>query len=259
MGSDAVRETTGHAAVVRLNRERKRNALSGALLRDLTRLVTEAGEDPAVAGIILTGGERCFSAGADLNEALEVTTPAEFEPFARAAADLNSAIEENPKPVIAVIHGPCVTGGLEIAMACDERIAADGSTFAMTSSKIGSVAGFGGTQRLPRLVGPSAAKRIMFGSQTVGSSEAHRLGLVDVVAAAEEVQPIAVERIEEYAKVGPLSIALTKRAVNHGMQLPLASGLEFERALCARAFATEDKAEGMRAFLEKRVPHFQGR
>lgn len=255
----AVRETIGHAAIVRLDREDKRNALSGALLRALTRLVAEAGDDPVVAGIVLTGGERYFSAGADLNEALQVTTPAQFEPFARAAAELTSAIEENPKPVLAVIHGPCITGGLEIAMACDERIAAHGATFAMTSSRIGSVAGFGGTQRLPRLIGPSAAKRMMFSSQTVNSSEARRLGLIDVVAPARDVLTIALERIEEYAKVGPLSIALTKKAVNHGMQIPLASGLELERALCARAFATEDKAEGMRAFLEKRVPHFQGR
>jgi enoyl-CoA hydratase/carnithine racemase len=255
----AVCEVVGRAAVVRMNREDKRNALSGALLHDLTRLVTEAGKDESVSGIVLTGGRRCFSAGADLAEAVQVKTPADFEPFAAAAAELNRAIEENPKPVIAVIHGPCITGGLEVAMACDERIAARGSTFAMTSSRIGSVAGFGGTQRLPRLVGLPAAKRMMFSSRIMAADEALNMGLIDELAPAEDTLPIALSRIDEYSKVGPLSIALTKRAVHFGAQLPLAAGLELERALCARAFATADKEEGMRAFLEKRVAHFNGR
>lgn len=255
----ASRETIGHAAVIRLEREEKRNALSGALLKQLTALVTEAGEEEGIAGIILTGGPRYFSAGADLAEAVKVTTPAEFEPFARAAAELNSAIERNPRPVLAVIHGPCMTGGLEVALACDERIAAHGATFAMTSARIGSVAGFGGTQRLPRLIGPAAAKRMMFSSRVVDDAEALELGLIDVLAAGDDVLGIALERVESYAVVAPISVSLTKRAVNEGLQLPLASALELELALCARAFATEDKAEGMRAFLEKRVAHFKGR
>jgi enoyl-CoA hydratase/carnithine racemase len=255
----AVRDTVGCAAIVRMNRENKRNALSGGMLRELTMMVAEAGRDDAVSGIVLTGGRRYFSAGADLAEAVQVKTPADFEPFAAAAADLNRAIEENPKPVIAVIHGPCITGGLEVAMACDERIAAQGSTFAMTSSRIGSVAGFGGTQRLPRLVGLPAAKRMMFSSRIVEADEALDMGLIDVLAPAEDTLQVALSRIEDYSAVGPLSIALTKRAVHFGAELPLAAGLELERALCARAFATEDKEEGMRAFLEKRVAHFHGR
>lgn len=255
----ALRQTIDRAAIIRINREDKRNALSSAVLHELTRLVTDAGTDVAVSGIVLTGGYRCFSAGADLAEAVQVRTATDFEPFAQAAAELNRAIEENPKPVIAVIHGPCITGGLEVAMACDERIAAHGATFAMTSSRIGSVAGFGGTQRLPRLIGPAAAKRMLFSSRVVDSAEALELGLVDELAAPESTLSIALEHIQEYSKVGPISIALAKRAVNFGTQLPLASGLELERALCARAFATEDKEEGMRAFLEKRVAHFEGR
>jgi len=136
------------AAIVRMNRENKRNALSGGMLQELTMMVTEAGRDDSVSGIVLTGGRRYFSAGADLAEAVQVKSPATSSPSPRRRRP-ERAIEENPKPVIAVIHGPCITGGLEVAMACDERIAAQGSTFAMTSSRIGSVAGFGGTQTSP--------------------------------------------------------------------------------------------------------------
>lgn len=254
----ALRMTVGSAAIVKMNREDKRNALSRTLLQELTRLVTDAGTDQTVAGIVLTGGPRCFSAGADLAEAVTITSASDFAPFAEAAAELNRAIEENPKPVLAVIHGPCMTGGLEIALACDERIAAEGATFAMTSARIGSVAGFGGTQRLPRLIGLPAAKRMMFSGNRYDVATALRIGLVDEVVAEDAALKVALERIGEYSKVAPLSIALTKRAVHAGATLNLTAGLELEKALCARAFATHDKEEGMRAFLEKRVAHFQG-
>lgn len=254
----ALRTTVGTAAIVQMNREDKRNALSRALLHELTRLVTDAGTDATVAGVVLTGGPRCFSAGADLAEAVTVNSAGDFAPFAEAAAELNRAIEENPKPVLAVIHGPCMTGGLEIALACDERIAAASAAFAMTSARIGSVAGFGGTQRLPRLIGQSAAKRMMFSGNRYDAETALQIGLIDELAAEDAALSVALERIDEYSKVAPLSIALTKRAVHAGSTLTLSAGLELEKALCARAFATHDKEEGMRAFLEKRVAHFQG-
>ena len=247
----------GPVAVICMRREEKRNALSAALIVRLTELVTNASKDPEIRGIVLTGGSQMFSAGADLAEAVAIESIGDFEPFAERAALLLRAIEESPKPVIAAISGPCMTGGLELALACDERIASSDAVFAMTSAAIGSVAGFGGTQRLPRLIGSPAAKRMMFSARRVDGDEAYILGLVDELV--DDPIELARMRIEEYACSAPLSVSLTKRAVNAGMQVSLEAGLEFERALCARAFSTHDKLEGMLAFLEKRTPRFEGR
>ena len=251
-------DADGPAAVIRLNRPERRNALSNKLILNVTRAVCAASADPGVRTIVITGSRECFSAGADLSEAVSIDAT-EFRAWNLRFRRLTEQIELAPKPVIAAISGYCFTGGLELALACDVRIASDTATFAMTSAKIGSVAGFGGTQRLPRVVGPSAAKRMMFRAEPLDAVEAYRIGLVDAVVPVDDLDDYVADETALYATRGPLSLAMTKRAVDHGMQVDLASGLEIETDIVAHVFATEDKLEGMRAFLEKRQPHFHGR
>ncbi|MQA76922.1 MAG: hypothetical protein GEV10_00330 [Streptosporangiales bacterium] len=252
-------ERRDRAAVLTLNRPRKRNALSAELLDALTAELERLVADDTVSGVVLTGGPSCFSAGADLNEAVDITTVTAFRTFAERAARLNRVIEEHPKPVLAAVSGPCLTGGLELALACDYRLSSPDATFGITSARIGSVAGFGGTQRLPRLIGPSRAKEMLFTARIVAADEAASLGLVDRVMPHDELLAAALALVADIAKVGPLSVALMKRAVNTGLETDLRSGLELEQALSGWAFTTHDKQEGMRAFLEKRQARFTGR
>jgi enoyl-CoA hydratase/carnithine racemase len=173
--------------------------------------------------------------------------------------DTNAAIERCPKPVIAAISGYCLTGGLEMALACDVRVAAENAKFGITSAKIGTVAGAGGTQRLPRLVGPAKAKELLFSSEFIDAQEAWRIGLVNrVVPVGQEVRA-AEAMAAVFAERAPLSLSFAKTAVNVGMTMPLEAALAFEIGLTAQLYTTEDKREGIRAFLEKRRAEFRGR
>ena len=173
--------------------------------------------------------------------------------------DATAAIERCPKPVIAAISGFCLTGGLELAMACDVRVATETARFGITSAKIGSVAGVGGTQRLPRLIGPGRAKELLFSCEFVDAQEAHRIGLVNRVVPPGQELAAAEEMARVYAERAPLSLRFAKTAVNVGMTMPLPAALVFEMGLTAQLFTTADKSEGVRAFLEKRPARFQGR
>jgi enoyl-CoA hydratase/carnithine racemase len=250
-------ESVSEGTIIRLNRPDRRNALSNKLIFELTEAVAAAAADPGVRVIVLAGSAQCFSAGADLSEAVSIDA-AEFRPWNRRFSRLAEQIELAPQPVIAAISGYCFTGGLELALVCDVRIASDTATFAMTSARIGSVAGFGGTQRLPRLVGPSVAKRMMFRAEPIDAAEALRIGLVEAVVPVDELDAYVADEVVLYATRGPVSLAMTKRAVDNGLQVDLRSGLEIEADIVAQVFATDDKQEGMRAFLEKRSPHFRG-
>jgi enoyl-CoA hydratase/carnithine racemase len=247
------------AVTITLNRPDKHNALSVELMTELTRALRQVERADGVSAVVITGAETAFSTGADLNEALAITGSVDYLGWNRVWRSLTSAIERHLKPVIAAVNGYCLTGGLELALACDLRIAGETAQFGITSAKIGSVAGAGGTQRLPRLVGPSQAKRLLFSGEFIDAAEALRIGLVDTVVPVAEVLPETRRLAETYAQRGPLSLSWHKLAVNTGMNMDLESALDFEASLSAQAFATADKAEGMRAFLEKRSPRFQGR
>lgn len=247
------------AGIIILHRPTKRNALSFQLLSEVVTALTELESNEEVRGVILAGNDRVFSAGADLNEALAMTAGAELFRYNRQWRVLTYLIEHLMKPVIAAIEGYCLTGGLEVAMACDIRITSETGTFGITSSKIGSVAGAGGTQRLPRLVGPAMAKELLFTSNFIDANEAYRIGLVNKVVPAGEAVNGAKEMVNIFCERGPLSIAWMKKAVNTGMNLDLESALDLEASLSAQAFGTRDKEEGMRAFLEKRTAKFEGR
>jgi len=249
----------GAAQIITMNRPERRNAVSTRMMDEIAAAATRAEEDPAIRAVIITGGEKFFSAGADLNEALAVKSPNAGIEYLGRWHRLNATLENLAKPVIAAIEGFCMTGGCEMAMACDVRVAGEGASFAITSARIGTVAGAGGTQRLPRIVGTAKALELMFAAEPIDAAEAYRIGLINRLVAAGSALKEAQAMVAVYEKRAPLSHALIKRAVRQGMQMDLASGLELETFLVTTIYGTEDKNEGISAFLEKREPSFKGR
>lgn len=246
------------AAVIQLNRPARRNAISLLMMSEIVAALNEAECDPAVRTVIVTGGTQYFSAGADLNEALEVRSVPAAMDFLGNLHRLNNRIETLDKPVIAAIEGFCMTGGLELALACDLRVAGEGSSFAITSARIGTVAGAGGTQRLPRIVGKANALEMLFAAEPIGCAEAYRIGLINRCTDRGGALTEALAMARVHAERAPLSLALMKRAVHRGLQMDIESGLELETFLVASIYTTEDKQEGISAFLEKRKPQFRG-
>ncbi|MFN7753342.1 MAG: enoyl-CoA hydratase/isomerase family protein [Pseudomonadota bacterium] len=245
--------------VIRLNRPDRRNAISREMMAEIMQAARAAQDAGSVRAVVITGGDSYFSAGADLNEAIAVRSAVEGSEYFRLWHDLTATLEQLRLPVVAAIEGFCITGGLELALACDLRVAAEGSTYAITSARIGTVAGAGGTQRLPRLVGQSRALHLLMSAQTIDAAEALRIGLVDRLTRPGAALAAALEWCEMYAQRAPLSVAFAKRAVHRGMQMDLASALEFETMLVTTVYGTADKQEGIGAFLEKRPPKFTGR
>lgn len=251
-------EQRGPACVIRLHRPEKLNAVSLQMAGEIDGALTEAVATASVSAVVLAGSDKTFSTGADLNDAVALPGAAAMHEFLRRHKALHARIELLAKPVLAAIEGYCLTGGLELAMACDCRIAGEGSQYGITSSKIGSVAGWGGTQRLPRLIGVAKAKELMFLAEFIDAAEAFRLGLVNKVVGRGQALAEAVRWCEVMAERAPLSLKLMKTAAQQGMQMDLASALEFETGLTTAIFMTADREEGMRAFLEKRKPVFKG-
>jgi len=249
----------GPARIVTLNRPDKRNAVSTQMMQEIIDELKAAEADESVRAVIITGGPAFFSAGADLNEALQVKSAAQGIEYFGRWHKLNTAIEDTPKPVIAAIEGFCITGGLEFALACDLRVAGEGATFAVTSSRIGTVAGAGGTQRLPRIVGVAHALDILFSAEPIDAQEAHRIGLVNRLVAKGGALEAAKKLVAVYAQRAPMGLAFAKRAVHRGMQMDLASGIDLETFLVTTIYGTEDKQEGISAFLEKRTAQFKGK
>jgi enoyl-CoA hydratase/carnithine racemase len=265
-GSNAVKayntlgiEKSGPACVITLNRPKVRNAISTEMMDELIDAMGALDSDAEVCGIIITGGDEYFAAGADLNEALQVKTAEQGMDYFRRWHRVCDALEVSKKPVIAAIEGFCMTGGCELVLACDLRVGAAGSTYAITSARIGTVAGAGGTQRLPRVVGEAYALEILFAAEPFSAEDAYRMGLINRLTAKGGALAEAKRMVELYATRAPLSLALVKRAVRRGMQMDLASGLEFETFLVSTIYGTEDKQEGISAFLEKRKANFKGR
>jgi len=249
----------GPACVITLNRPQRRNAISTEMMDEIVDVMREVDSDGAVRGVIITGGQEYFAAGADLNEALEIKTAEQGVDYFRRWHRVCDALETSKKPVIAAIEGFCMTGGCELVLACDLRIGARNSTYAITSARIGTVAGAGGTQRLPRIVGTAYALEILFAAEPFSADDAYRMGLINRLTDNGGTLAEAKRMVELYATRAPLSLALVKRAVHRGMQMDLASGLEFETFLVTTIYGTDDKREGISAFLEKRKADFKGR
>ena len=216
-------EKRASVAIVRFNRPEKQNAFNMKLLAELNTALANLEDEHAIRGIVLTGGEKVFSSGADLDQALATKTIDDTRRWLEAFRVANAHVESLTKPVIAAINGFCLTGGLELALCCDIRVAGAGTRFGITSSRIGSVAGAGGTQRLARLIGPEWTKEMLFSGNFVDAETALRIGIVSEVVAPEMVIPRAIARLESYVERAPLSIAYAKLAVNRGLQMDLES------------------------------------
>lgn len=248
----------GPAFIIEMNRPERRNAVSEKMMDEIIFATQEVETRKDISTIILTGGNTYFSAGADLNEAFKVSSAQEGRRYFSHWHRLNEALEQSSKPVIAAIEGFCMTGGLELALSADLRIASENASFAITSSRIGTVAGAGGTQRLPRVVGLSNALDMLFAAEPIDANEALRIGLINRRVANGAALETAINLANHYATRAPLALAFVKRAVHRGMQMDLASAIEFETMLVTTIYGTADKAEGISAFLEKRTAQFKG-
>ena len=251
-------ETTDAIAAITLNRPRVHNALNAAMLGELDESIAALGDDASVRVILLRGaGEKAFAAGADISE-LAAVDAANAAQFCGRAQRIFRRIETLPKPVIAAINGYALGGGCELAMACTIRIAAETARLGQPEVRLGILPGYGGSQRLPRLIGRSAALKMMLTGQPIDAHEALRIHLVDEVVPAEHLDLRAMELARTIAAQPPLAVAAILEAVNRGADLPLEEGIALEASLFARLCGTDDMREGTRAFLEKRGPHFTG-
>ena len=252
-------ETAENIATVTLNRERVHNALNTTMLRELDEAFGALGSNAAVRVILLRGsGGKAFAAGADINE-LAAVDSANAAAFAARGQAIFRRIEQLPKPVIAVLNGHTLGGGCELAMACTLRIAADTARLGQPEIRLGIFPGYGGSQRLPRLVGRGAALKMMLTGQPIDAHEAHRIGLVDEVVPAEHIDLRAMELAHTLAAQPPLAVAALLEAVDRGADLPFDQAVALEATLFGSLCQTADMREGTRAFLEKRAPHFTGR
>lgn len=249
----------GGVATVAINRPEKRNALNAALIAELDEAFERAAADPAVRGLIVTGaGDKAFAAGADIAE-IAALSPAEAREFARRGQRVFRRLETMGKPSVAAVNGYALGGGLELAMACTVRFAAAEAQLGQPEARLGLVPGYGGTQRLPRLVGRGRALELLLSGEPVGAEEALRIGLVNRVTPRERLLEESREWLAKALGNAPLAMALAMEAVDVGLEAGAAAGLEFEAAAFGLAAATADAREGMRAFLEKRSPAFAGK
>lgn len=252
-------EKDGPSFIIRFNRPDKRNAISVAMMDEIEIALDTAARDNQARAIIFTGNEKLFSAGVDLNDAMvEFSTPGRGVDFMAKWRRLNASLENHAKPVLCAVEGFCMTGGFELALACDLRIGGEGSQFGLTSAKIGTVPGAGGTQRLPRIVGIGQALDIMFSADPIDAKEAHRIGLLNRLVPKGEALAAAKSLVKTYEERAPLSLKLIKRVVYAGMQMPQAEAIEFEAFVVSTIYQTKDKQEGITSFLEKRKPQFRG-
>lgn len=248
-------------ALIHLNRPERMNTLGGTMKPDLATAFFElARRDDRVNAVVITGtGDKAFCAGADIKEqATNVARGTDFYLSQKKTHELFRDIEEFEKPVIAAINGVALGGGLELALCCDLRIAATGARFGLPEVKLGIIPAAGGTQRLPRLIGESRAKELILTASLIDADEAMRIGLVNRVVSAESLLPAALTLAQGIAEMPLLAVRFAKRAINRGMQTDLDSGLEYERYAAAMIIDSEDRKEGMRAFVEKRKPVFKG-
>ena len=245
-------EKKGNVAIATIDRPKALNALNSEVLNDLNTLVDTVNADPEIRVLILTGsGEKAFVAGADIGE-MSSLSKAEGEAFGKKGNDVFRRIETLPIPVIAAVNGYALGGGCELSMACDIRIASDTAVFGQPETGLGITPGFGGTQRLARLIGPGMAKQLIYSARNIKADEALRIGLVNAVYPAEELMPAAEKLAETIARNAPIAVRACKKAINEGLEQPMDEAIVLEEKLFGSCFETEDQKEGMGAFLEKR-------
>lgn len=252
-------EVADHVATITLNRPEVRNAMNTPLREAMFERFSALAGDDDVRVIIVTGaGDKAFSAGADIREFVEPLVPTQFREQ-RRRLDFRQVMDRCPQPIIAAIRGIALGGGLELALACDIRIAGEDALLGLTEINLAIIPGGGGTQRLPRLVGRGKALEMILTGARIGAAEALRIGLVERVVPAGEVMTAARELARELAGKAPVALRYAKEAVVKGLELSLADGHRLEGDLSTLLRTTEDRLEGARAFLEKRKPNWQGR
>jgi enoyl-CoA hydratase len=252
-------ETRGRVALITLDRPERLNTLSPDMLDDLAARLGEVEADEGIGAAVLIGaGDKAFSAGADVSLVREAS-PIEAREFAGRGHATLDRVEALPKPVVAAVNGYALGGGCELALACDVRLASDRAQLGLPEVTLGIFPGWGGTQRLPRLIGPGRAKELIFTGRRVGAEEALALGLVDRVHPHDELLDAALELAGEMAAKPGWAVAASKAMINRAGDGDQAGNLARELDLFSLAFATEDQREGMAAFFEKRPPQFRGR
>ena len=245
-------------AVVTLNRPEALNALNDELLAALEGAFHSLSRDAGLRAVIITGAGKAFVAGADI-KAMAGFSSLEARAFAHRGQRVFNMIEDFPHPVLAAVNGFALGGGLELAMACDLRIGSDKAKVGQPEVNLGVIPGFGGTQRLPRILGRAAAKYLLFTGETIGAERALQMGLFNEVTTPENLMTRCLEIARSIAARGPIAVSYCKAAVNLGSESTLNHGLSHEAELFASTFATEDLREGMKAFIEKRPAQFQGK
>lgn len=252
-------EKSGPLAVITINRPKALNALNSDTLSELSAVLDELGRDTSVKVVILTGsGEKAFVAGADISQMKDFNT-LEGRRFGQLGQATFRKLELLPQPVIVAINGFALGGGCELAMACDIRLASENAKFGQPEVSLGLTAGFGGTQRLPRLVGTGHASELLFTGDIIDVQEAYRIGLVNRVYPLNTLMEEALKLAKRIAGRAPVAVQLSKSAIQRGTNMDLDNAQAYEAEVFGLSFSTRDQKEGCTAFLEKRKPAFEGR
>lgn len=244
---------------ITINRPKHLNALDRPTVEELSKVIDLVTADDEIKVIILTGaGDKAFVAGGDIAFMKELT-PIEARGFGRFGQTVLRKLESLPKPVIAAINGFCLGGGCELAMACDFSIASTKAKFGQPEVGLGVTAGFGGTQRLPRLIGISRARQLLYTGEIIDAEEAARIGLVNAVVPADDLMNYVINIAKQILAKGQMAVRFSKAAINDGMQTDIDRAMVIESDIFGLCFSTEDQREGMNAFIEKRAPQFLGK
>jgi enoyl-CoA hydratase len=244
-------------ATITINRPDKLNALNARVITELGEAIDAVSADADIGGVIVTGSGRAFVAGADIAE-LNDHSAASAKTLAQRGQDVFRRYESSLKPTVAAVNGFALGGGCELAMACHIRIASEAAKFGQPEVKLGLIPGYGGTQRLPRLIGKGRALQLLLTGETIDANEAYRIGLVNRVVAPNDLIATATSVLQTILANGPLAVGYCVESVNGGYDLTLDEALSLEATAFGQLFATDDKREGTQAFLEKRAPRFTG-
>lgn len=247
-------EEQNNIAMITINRPKALNALNSNVLKELDKVLDEVNIDRIRALIITGAGDKSFVAGADISE-MHKLTKAEGEVFGKTGNDVFRKLETFPIPVIAAVNGYALGGGCELAMSCDIRICSENAVFGQPETGLGITPGFGGTQRLARLISVGKAKEMIYTARNIKSEDAYLIGLVSAVYPQEELMEQALKMASHIAKNAPIAVRAAKKAINEGLQSDMDNAIKIEEVLFGSCFETQDQKEGMTAFLEKRIPN----